>query len=333
VISHQHIGVKFEMKLRNSLLALAIAGLSSGTAFADPWTGNFNTGVTNHDGALLTVNGFDIYAQGSSAFFCAVGTCGGVGVGNQLDPAAPNVLALGDVVTTYYQGVVNAFAGTSTPYPNLDYPTHDVANATSQYQLTIAAKFDEVVSGFSIDSFGFAHASLQPLTANSRVSMFFDDSTLSNTFISNTAGILAGAGYTDGLMFADGTVDQFLSLPTNYVATGTAGNGNATVTGPLSLAQLGVLPDTIGFMPDAPNGYTSTTTLQFGGGIATDYQTMSFFDSANGWNPQAANYLLTERADANVDLTKSVPEPATLTLLGLGLAGLGFGQRRRAPKH
>jgi hypothetical protein len=29
-------------------------------------------------------------------------------------------------------------------------------------------------------------------------------------------------------------------------------------------------------------------------------------------------------------LTRSVPEPATIALLGIGLAGLGFGSRKRS---
>lgn len=43
----------------------------------------------------------------------------------------------------------------------------------------------------------------------------------------------------------------------------------------------------------------------------------------------AGNYTLTLNAVESVDLVKQAPEPGTLALLGLGLAGLGYASRRK----
>lgn len=291
------------MKLRKSLLALAVASLVSGAAQAALWTGNFNTGA-GYDGVLVNINGFDVYSQGSAAFFNG---------STQLSPSGATVVA-GDIITTYYQGIVNAF-NTGVVSPNLNWPS----NPTGTYQITVAAVFQELVL-----SAGPGFAILQPLTTGGQVGLFYDNNS------SSFANIAAGTGYTDGTVIALGSVDQSITLPNAFFTNGVDASGNAAINGPLSFAKLGsTVPDVVGFLPDTPNGFVSSTTLQFGPLQGTTFQTSNFFDNANGFTPIAANAAQTIRADANVNLT-TVPEPATLALLGLGLIGLGFSQRRRA---
>jgi len=300
-LTNSDLSKGIKMKLRKMLLAFAIAGMASGAAQAALWTGDFNTGAGN-DGVLLNIDGFDVYSQGSAAFFNG---------STQLSPSGATVVA-GDIITTYYQGIVNAF-NTGVVSPNLNWPS----NPTGTYQITVAAAFQELVT-FAVPGF----AILQPLTGG-QVSLFFDTNSL--TF----ANIGAGTGYTDGTVLATGSVDQSITLPNAFFTNGVDASGNASLNGPLSFAKQGsTVPDVVGFLPDTPNGFISSTTLQFGPNQGTTFQTSNFFDLANGFTPIASSAPLTIRADANVNLT-TVPEPATLALLGLGLVGLGFSQRRR----
>lgn len=303
------------MKLKTIAAAVMLAGLATGAAHATPWVGNFNTsnGANTNDGVLFNVDGFDVYSQGSAAFYKGA---------TQLSPAATSGIVAGDIITTVYQGVVNAF-NTGVASPNLAW----ASQAAGTYQLTVTAIFQEIVT-FAAPGL----AILQPLTANSRVSVFYDDASLSNTFILNTAGILAGVGYTDGMLIADGTVSG-ASLATTFTSNGVSAGGAANLLGGLSFAQMGVddganLADVVGFLPNVPNGYTSSTTLQYGENEGTSFQTTNFFDNANGWTSMASVAGNVIRADANVNLM-TVPEPATVALMGMGLLGLGLSRRRK----
>lgn len=84
------------------------------------------------------------------------------------------------------------------------------------------------------------------------------------------------------------------------------------------------------FTSDGVHSTTSTgTTCDATGGVLQAYGTLGAVNGLPGQANGPYNFMF--QADANTSITRTVPEPATLALVGLSLGFLGFISRRR--KH
>ena len=176
--------------------------------------------------------------------------------------------------------------------------------------------------------------------SNSNYSGTFNGFSLSSVSNNNLSGIANGTIANFG--------DNFL-IPAAFNGQHFYGwgNGNAGGVGPTTTIDFGGPATALGFdwFNTDPNDTYSLTvnaltatalydnvngpaSSGFFGIVATNGET---FNSATIQTAHAGGYISTEGIDnLRVSTAATVPEPATLSILGLGLAVLGFSRRRKA---
>jgi hypothetical protein len=191
--------------------------------------------------------------------------------------------------------------------------------------------FSEYVEGTSLNKaleiFNGTGSAIDLAADGYSIEVYFNGSATAGTVVSLT-GVVANG---DVFVFADDGADAPILAVADQLTTGNLFNGDDAI----ALLKNGTLVDVIGqigFDPGSQwgSGLTSTqnNTLRrqpfvFGG----DTNGSDPFDPSAEWNGFAQDTF--DGLGTHAIAQQTVPEPATLVLMGLGAAGLGYRRRKQ----
>lgn len=284
------------MKALQKLCSAAVAGLFlSGVAGAAHGATLNTTSAALNDGILQNFSGIDWNANG-----------GGWIQGFNLSGA--NTTGDTDVFTFTYQAFAGSI-GTTSPTPNLRVASP--GPAVGGYELTTYATLTQTATCQNVGCTSIT------LTLNSGNWQVFFDGT-------PDASQAAGTGFLDGTQILAGTFTSGLSsfTATGAIPTpGTLGTGGGFLVG-------NVMSTNNAFINPNLLGTTFQASLQFPGQSSPTFSRPAAFNGVATGANTATSFVL--QTDTSQDFTvAAVPEPATLSLVGLGLFAMGMLRRRR----
>jgi hypothetical protein len=278
--------------MRSKLFATAGLGLAllSTTAFAVP---TFSLGGYVGDISIKVQNFELFYDPANNNALCAGPIVGCVNAG---------VLS----VTNIYAGISEIWSqGGTNGYITGVFNDITVANNDGGTPAAVDSTGGKVVLSLN-------DANLDPSLGSNGFIGGLSTGNVSYTGITNTGGSFLTLDFTPGC-------DQ---TTTTWTVCGSFNNNTLPATGSVQQSFLSVTGGAYASMFDN-NGFTTTT------GATADFQSANTFYPADvSGEADTGDWQLFSNDPITSEVI-TVPEPATIALMGIGIAGLGFGARRR----
>lgn len=297
------------LKKLTALAAVTLAGFAASPAFAQT--------ITNNNGALVPFGGFNWSAAGAGwtdGFTAAVLGAGGGVTGRDFTiyfaSHAEQILQVnqnGFPIASVFalDNVADGVRGSVAAIPQYEYTVFFAVSATLVAATPTSA--DYIVNGASFN-------------------IYYDTALLGGAPAQSS--IPVRSGYQDGALLLSGTMvdDQAPGTVRTFNDSGTNGIG---LIGTVSYTNSTYI---------TPNmaGSRISSTVQFGAAAAGTGNGFVIPTSVDGDSTDCIGALSPEvcfQAQANQTFDAAVPEPATLLMVGLALAGVGASSSRRRTKQ